>query len=258
MEPICILAVCLGLFAVLGCSRQNSRPEKEDEKKKDKTEAAKDRLSAPKADLESLFSEHASIGKNRPEFDYGDEDTIIFHGYFGLFVCRRDKNGWNVFRALDLKSFGADAMQGDEYAVIDAGREMACITPSYFATDNRDPVTYCYHYGPDVMWEKRGYEPAKDELLSWSYAQSMPVQEKIDEILKKNGKEERCSNLYPVRGLGGGEYGFLVSEHRLLQSLKYGIYREKEEELTLFPLFPHGGESRKESLQTGAAALTEG
>lgn len=241
MEPICILAFCLGLFAVLGCGRQNCRPEREPAESRGPKhmsgEEQEDRLPVPKAELDRLFREKASIGKNMPEFDYGDEDRIVFHGYFGLLVCGRTEKGWEVFRALDLKRLGADATQGDEYAVIDAGRETACITPAYFATDNQNPVTYCYHYGSDILWEKRGYESVRNELLSWSYAHSMPVQEKIDDILKKKGGAERCSNLYPVRGICGGEYGFLVSEHGLLQSLRYGIYREEEGQLELFSLF---------------------
>lgn len=244
MEPICILAVCLGLFAVLGCGRQSSRPE--ENRKKKGTDAVPDGTAAPAADLRKLFRENATLGKNMPEFDYGDEDRIVFHGYFGLIVCRRNGQEWEVFRALDLKRLGADATQGDEYAVIDGGRETACITPAYFATGYEDPVTYCYHYAPDALWEKKGYESRRNELLSWSYAHSMPVQERIDEILAGEGSMKRSSNIYPVCGISGGRYGFLAAEDGLLESLHYGLFREKEGELELFPLFRKGKDRKEE------------
>ena len=192
---------------------------------------------APSADLRALFQSQAPMGENPPEFDYGDQSTIVFHGYFGLLVCRRAGEGWNVFRALDLKRLGADATQGDDYAVIDAGREAAYITPAYFAPGNENPVTYCYRYGADILWEQRGYESSRNDLLSWSYSHSMPVQARIDGLMESIPGLCRCSNVYPVNGIGGGAYGFLVSDGKLLESLRYGIYREKEEQVELFPLF---------------------
>lgn len=264
MEPICVVIFCLGLVALCGCGRASKKAETEGpEKNGENAGTARGRETAEMvrsqgaagmvpgredsgtfsggtvpagADLKPLFDAAAGTGSTPLEFDYGDESRIVFHGSFGLFVCGRQNTGWQVLRSLDLKALGADAMEGDDYAVIDAGRERAYITPAYFATDNENPVTYCFDYENNILRERWEYQSVRNELLSWSYGQSMPVQEEADRLLGSRNLV-RSSNIYPVRGIGGGEYGFLASENGLLKSLSYCIYREKGDELVCCPLF---------------------
>ena len=127
-------------------------------------------------------------------------------------------------------------MEGDAYAVIDAGRERAYITPSYFAPDNENPVTYCFDYEENRIGERWDYQSVRNDLLSWSYVQAMAVQEEADRLLKGTGLT-RSSNVFPVRGIGGGEYGFLAAENGELRSLRYCVYREEEKNVELSALF---------------------
>ena len=45
-----------------------------------------------------------------PELDYADEDKIIFHAYFGLFVY--DLNSNEIVSSLNLKELGCQKVQG--------------------------------------------------------------------------------------------------------------------------------------------------
>lgn len=249
MSPIYMAIFCLGLFALYGCSRSSGEQKETQEKEREEAAGVPDGIVPAGSDLKKLFDTGATTGRSPLEFDYGDRNRIVFHGYFGLFVCERQESGWQVFRSLDLKALGADATVGDDYAVIDAGRERAYITPAYFAPENENPVTYCFEYENNLLTERWKYQSVKNDLLSWSYSQAMPVQEKADRLLEKENLT-RTSNIYPVRGIGGGEFGFLAAENGALESLRYCVYRDvpgegvsgesEMGELDIFPLFRNG------------------
>lgn len=268
MDTICMAVFCIGLFALLGFKGTEARGERKlrgqgacragsgnsagaensagaknsagaenlaAAQGEDRTGESGRTVRASQADLERLFRGDAGTGRAPLELDYGDESRIVFHGYFGLVVCEKGK-GWKVLRTLDLDALGAAATEGDDYTVIDAGRERARILPGYFLPGKKNPEIYCYDYGEGTLREERDYRPVRDDRLSWGYTQSMPVQEKADRLLGTRGMS-RCSNVYPVLGIGGGEYGFLAAEDGRLESLCYGVYREKGEELELSALF---------------------
>ena len=50
------------------------------------------------------------IDTDLPELDYADEDKIIFHAYFGLFVY--DLNSNEIVSSLNLKELGCQKVQG--------------------------------------------------------------------------------------------------------------------------------------------------
>lgn len=268
MDTICMAVFCIGLFALLGFKGTEARGERKlrgqgacragsgnsagaensagaknsagaenlaAAQGEDRTGESGRTMRASQADLERLFRGDAGTGRAPLELDYGDESRIVFHGYFGLVVCEKGTS-WKVLRTLDLAALGAAAMEGDDYTVIDAGRERARILPGYFLPGKKNPEIYCYDYGEGTLREERDYRPVRDDRLSWGYTQSMPVQEKADRLLGTRGLS-RCSNVYPVLGIGGGEYGFLAAEKGRLESLCYGVYREKGEELELSDLF---------------------
>lgn len=56
------------------------------------------------------------LGADGPILDYADQDLIIFHGYFGLFVYS-EKAG-QLIGQVDLKAIGCDATQGDMYCEV--------------------------------------------------------------------------------------------------------------------------------------------
>lgn len=65
---------------------------------------------------------HETIyGTDPPELDYIDEKTVIFHGYFGLFVYDREEN--SITGAVDLASIGCGMTQGDAYCEVRAAKD---------------------------------------------------------------------------------------------------------------------------------------
>lgn len=56
------------------------------------------------------------LGADNMILDYADGRTVIFHGYFGLFVY--DKSLQSLVGAVDLRPIGCDATQGDNYCEV--------------------------------------------------------------------------------------------------------------------------------------------
>lgn len=57
-----------------------------------------------------------SLGADGAELHYADDNLIIFHGYFGLFVYSIPDRAY--IGCVDLKSIGCSATQGDEYCEV--------------------------------------------------------------------------------------------------------------------------------------------
>ncbi len=61
------------------------------------------------------------IGSDNMILDYADGRIMIFHGYFGLFVC--DTQSRSIIGAVDLKAIGCDATQGDNYCEVSVAKD---------------------------------------------------------------------------------------------------------------------------------------
>ena len=68
-----------------------------------------------------VITRETIYGTEPPELDYIDEKTVIFHGYFGLFVYDREENGFTG--AVDLASIGCGMTQGDAYCEVRAAKD---------------------------------------------------------------------------------------------------------------------------------------
>lgn len=66
--------------------------------------------------ISPTFSLEQDIGVDMVALDYASDDTIIFHGYFGLFVY--DLNSQEMIRSLDLEPIGCEATQGDHSCMV--------------------------------------------------------------------------------------------------------------------------------------------
>ena len=62
------------------------------------------------------LQEDMSLGADFVILDYADENIVIFHGYFGLFVYDKEKK--ELAGAVDLAAIGCDSTQGDDYCEI--------------------------------------------------------------------------------------------------------------------------------------------
>lgn len=81
------------------------------------------------------------LGADNMILDYADDNVVIFHGYFGLFVF--DKTSRGLRGAVDLKAIGCDATQGDNYCEVTV---QADGTKVYLA-----PIVHNMMYVYDVM-----------------------------------------------------------------------------------------------------------
>ena len=62
-----------------------------------------------------------NLGADGAILDYADGNTVIFHGYFGLFVY--DLNIQNFVRAVDLEAIGCNYTQGDNYCEVSVSED---------------------------------------------------------------------------------------------------------------------------------------
>lgn len=83
---------------------------------------------------------------------YADENTIIFGGYFGMFVY--DTQNMEMYRSLDLKSIGCDATQGDNYCEIYVSEDGEIV---YLHAINTNAL-YIYHVAENNL-EKTEFHP---------------------------------------------------------------------------------------------------
>lgn len=64
----------------------------------------------------AVVTEETRFGADGVELDYVDDENVIFHGYFGLFVS--SKTDKTVIRSAALAPIGCDATQGDAYCEV--------------------------------------------------------------------------------------------------------------------------------------------
>lgn len=61
----------------------------------------------------ATVTEKTGFGADGVELDYVDDENVILHGYFGLFVYSKTEK--RVIRSVDLAAIGCEATQGDAY-----------------------------------------------------------------------------------------------------------------------------------------------
>ncbi len=88
------------------------------------------------------------IGADGMILDYADGRTMIFHGYFGLFVC--DTQSFSIIGAVDLKAIGCDATQGDDYCEVSVAKDGSKVYLSPLSGNNM----YVYDVASQSLTEK--------------------------------------------------------------------------------------------------------
>ena len=89
----------------------------EDNTQKDNTQ--KDNMQKEMEEVEvtiPMIDLGANLGADGAILDYADDDIVIFHGYFGLFVY--DLSLQIFVRAVDLEAIGCNYTQGDNYCEV--------------------------------------------------------------------------------------------------------------------------------------------
>jgi hypothetical protein len=83
------------------------------------------------------------VGADMAVLDYASDDTVIFHGYFGLYVY--DLNTMQLVRSLDLKPIKCNFTQGDEYCEVSVSMDGNTVQLHPMNSDNMYVYTVSDH-----------------------------------------------------------------------------------------------------------------
>ncbi len=162
-------------------------------------------------------SEEMPIGSDGTSLDYGDNEKLIFHDYYGLFVYSLRENKMKA--SVSLKDIGCGYTQGDR----------AC---ELFATKNGTEI-YMHPMDQDYMF---CYNTEKDQLVKEDYsAESFSELEKQGFYMLKDINDCIDPNDAAFRSrycatLKGGNFLYLESESGMAQDLCYVIGKGNQEE----------------------------
>lgn len=143
-----------------------------------------------------------SIGVTMPELNYASEDTLIFHGYFGLFVY--DLNTKSITHSLNLESIGCHFVQGSAYCDVSVSQDGNTI--QLHPMDN------------DKMYI---YYVEKNKLTQTNY-------EPMDKPFKVNINDNANGSVsYETVKFENDDIGYLKSEDLTLNGLYYVVGNNK-------------------------------
>lgn len=143
-----------------------------------------------------------SIGVAMPELNYASKDTLIFHGYFGLFIY--DLNTKSITHSLDLESIGCHFMQGSAYCEVSVSQDGSII--QLHPMDN------------DKMYI---YNVEKNKLTQMNYGF---MEDPFKVIINDN---PNGSVSYETVKFENGDIGYLKSEDSTLNGLYYVVGNNK-------------------------------
>ncbi|MBN7771779.1 M56 family metallopeptidase [Clostridium aminobutyricum] len=151
---------------------------------------------------EPVWSAEQSVGADMASLDYASDHTIIFHGYFGLYIY--DLDSQRMIRSLDLKVLGCDATQGDNYCEVSVSRDGDTI--------QLHPMSSAKMFIYTVS-DNRLIEAAYKELKDSFQAQLVPIETVLH---SKFGNYSVQAVVFDT-----GEYGFLHTSDWTLGTLSY-------------------------------------
>ena len=148
-----------------------------------------------------------TIGVGMPELDYADDNIVIFHGYFGLFVY--DLETQKIIRSLDLEPIGCQQTQGSDACEVtvsvDGGKVFmrTMETKKMYVWDlTAEPKVSLYKASYDSDW------PEPDERF-----RTVDIETALD---NSNGNYS-----YRAADLGNGFFGWIHTSDWTLRTLTY-------------------------------------
>lgn len=152
---------------------------------------------------EAQIADNTMLGPYLPDLDYANEDIIIFHSYFGIFIYDLEEK--NIVSSIDLDSLGIvdNAMQ---VQVNEEG------TNVYIVPDNENFV-FCWNIGSDSLQKK--YTPV-DEQYFTKFIDNLEIERKKDNYTF-------ASFLYSNRAVAfeDGSYGQLYNSSHYAKDIVY-------------------------------------
>ena len=148
-----------------------------------------------------------TIGIDMPQLDYADDNIVIFHGYFGLFVY--DVQAQKIIRSLDLKPIGCHQTQGSDACEVAVSLDGSRVFMRTMETNKM------------YIWDLT----AKPEvsLYKASYESDWPEPDRRFTTVDIRAAVENAGGDYSYRAadFGNGSYGYLHNTDWTLGTLTY-------------------------------------
>ncbi len=149
-----------------------------------------------------------NIGADMADLDYASGDTVIFHGYFGLFVY--DLKSQKIIRSLDLVPIGCNYTQGDDFCEVTVSADGSTVQLHPVSSKRM----YVYTVSANTLAET-AYQPMENRFTAFVDAED-PGYQKIYQ--KATGSS--CSSYRAVH-FDTGDYGYLATTDWTLDTLIY-------------------------------------
>lgn len=149
---------------------------------------------------EPEISSEQTLGADMAQLDYASQDTIIFHGYFGLFVYNIKES--KIIRSVDLKTINCSATQGDNYCQVSVNNHGTIV--QLHNMSSKDMYIYSTIDNSLVM---SSYEPMENPF------KLVPTVEEI----KENSYAYSAESVK----FDNGDLGYLVSKDFTIGTLEY-------------------------------------
>lgn len=161
-----------------------------------------------------VITKETIFGADGPILDYGDEDRLIFHDYFGLFVYNIREN--RLEGAVDLAAIGCQYTQGDAYCEIFARKDGGAV---YLHPNNAEEM-YVYNTAEAKLvrqaYDGRYFDSQSGELF-WKLKSTSDCVDPDYTVLRSSN----CATL-------PGSFLYLESGSGMLADLYYIVEQAKE------------------------------
>lgn len=141
------------------------------------------------------------LGADGAILDFANEDLVIFHGYFGLFVYSISMG--KMIGAVDLESIGCDMTQGDNYCEVSVSKDGSLV----YLHPISETDMYVYNVLEHTLWKEPYSLEGKDLYDSFSKSNM------VGDIYVGNKAEFMID--------GYRYYGYLFSEDGSIENLYY-------------------------------------
>lgn len=171
---IAAIIICAGVAICFG-TKPNEKEIVSSNDRKDNTDHSIP-FTEPTVDLSEI------TGADGARLYYADEDTIIFGGYFGLFVY--DTKKYKYIGSVDLKSIGCENTQGDNVCTIQVKSDGSEVYLHQDGIGNKE-VMYVYHVKDNKLTQET-YDLDEKNLFSGVH------EDLVSAAFDCNGRKEEC------------------------------------------------------------------
>lgn len=143
-----------------------------------------------------------SLGVDMVTLDYASKQSIIFHGYFGLFVY--DLKELEIVRSLNLNEIGCAAAQGDDYCEVMVSQDGNIVQLHPMSSD----TMFVYNVSENTLRETN-YKKMENRFSNFKI-----TEEVID-------TENSATFSYKAVEFDNNQYGYLHATDWTLRNLNY-------------------------------------